>query len=182
MHWLLNALYSFTKYQADFYGVVNQMFGCPSFWLVCILTVSIPMILDLLILHLQRQLQPTFLHVMQETVQLQRETLIANADAFNRRSKTSIQITPEIEEKWTMLTEVKLDTQDLNKKNTILGRFQQQAGHTQDKEEKLKNTLVKTMLRFRNQTGSNFESAAQAKYQVHDRTASAAERESKDHK
>ena len=89
-------------------------------------------------------------------------------------------ISPEEEERWAQVTggSSKLSS----KQNALVKRLQDEAvraakqacgsdgagGEFSDgetHEEKLRSALVRAMLRFRNQTGAQFDSAAQAKYQ-----------------
>ena len=43
----------------------------------------------------------------------------------------------------------------------------EEQGETEE-EDLLRQTLIRSMLRFRNMTGAGFDSAAEARYQVHD--------------
>lgn len=183
----------------NLYGVVPQMFATPAFWLTCLLTVSIPLLLELFLKGLARDLWPTYTHILQERVRVKRierkirranhllpsPSAVIDMDApvaasFSSSSSSSSNLdlpsscqvvtSPEDEIAWSR----RFLPAAANVRATMSGgaecEHKSEPKAPSDKSAKnLRSVLVRAMMRVRNLTGSQFSSAAQARYQEHDR-------------
>jgi len=177
---------------AELYGVINQMYTYPHAWLVIMMSVSIPLLLELLYRAMRLHLRPTFAQILQERVRMKEtrqpsygtsdeESVTKGAEATGRDETTKAQ--PGGKDKTD-----KKATADLvssteyqgwtGRKNKTSHRFENTSKALEKLEEKeedirkrdseTRSSVIRVLLRFRNLTGAQFHSAAQAKNQIHD--------------
>jgi len=181
----------FVTLNSDLKGVINEMYADPIAWLTMIISVSAPMILEMIWRGIKRDLRPTLTEILQERIRLRRE---------QAREKTKQRMPKVLEEdaaendlvptgptrgvgSSVTMTDENLTHEDESKfysrkPHRVKGEGKAQEGHVAhaqsysdgllSKDENLKRSVIRAMLRFRNITGSTFDSAAQAKFQAHD--------------
>ncbi len=172
----------FSGINPDLTGVVYRQFASPTFWLTLIISLAVPLLVECCYLFIKRQIQPTFTQILQEKLfhhrKAEREAIMSRSRSppdhpvqssmsvgmSSRRPRPVIE--PEDEAKWMNL---KGGVVRPAPKESIELLDKAQTSIAMDDEERMRSALVRAMLRFRNQTGSQFDSAAQAQYQKHDK-------------
>jgi len=180
----------FVNLDSDLYGVIAEMYGNPIAWLTMILILCLPLILEMMWRSLKRDLRPTLTDILQERIRLRQEksreivkkrmpkVLEADKDdepdgnspGIIRRSSQTVGDDILTHEDETKFRGRKPHRQKGGVKplEEGLARPQSYADGLLSKDETLKRSVIRAMLRFRNLTGSTFDSAAQAQYQHHD--------------
>jgi magnesium-transporting ATPase (P-type) len=129
-------------------GVVMHVFSQPQFWLLlifCVLTVSAG---EVFMRGLKIMLRPTMTSLLQERHLF-----------WNKDQKHALRVTEQDEDLWKRRKKEKKGVRpDVKVVEAI----------EQEHDEATKEAIVRVMLRFRNLTGSQFESAASHLYQEHD--------------
>jgi len=166
-------------------------------WLTMILALMTPMALELLWRGLKRDLRPTLTEILQERIRKRKRNEIkikkGNTEKNEEKEKpkeednhhhvlvpenhrTSSNSVPSVpDENLTHEDESKFYSRKVHRTKGDTKLAEGHVAHAQsysdgllDPDENLKRSVVRAMLRFRNITGSTFDSAAQAKYQAHD--------------
>eukprot|EP00808_Paulinella_micropora_P016094 g82103.t1 len=158
------------SWSSTFYGITDMIYPAPQTWLILLLGISVPLLLELAYRGLQRDMRPTYAQILQERYRLRTNESIKegklelNLKKFLVRGDTEFisadkPLVPnaEFEEKWVLRK-----ASNKAKRATPLKDF------SSPSQRNLKGTVIEAMLRFRNLTGAQFDSAAQAKYQRHD--------------
>jgi len=197
----------FVQLNPDLNGVIAEMYGDPMAWLTMILCLTTPMCLEMLWRGVKRDLRPSLTDILQERIRLRREQtrektkkrvhkvleedgaeleggpvpIRAPSGIVSSSAPSSI-----IDENLTSEDEHKFYARKAHKPKTGESKIAKKHGHAQSfsdgllsKDETLKRSVIRAMLRFRNITGSTFDSAAQAKYQAHDTMTSYESKERK---
>lgn len=180
----------FISLNPGLYGVVSQMYTAPSFWLTLALSVLTPLLIEMAFRFIKRQCRPTFTHILQELLYIAREKEKDTASSSRGRLRLDSSdpsladaslplrerpiIGAEEEKKWKSLREgpeekgvetAKQMLARLRRHSLVLGGGADgaagAAGAGKESEDKLRRGVVRSLLRFRNGTGSTFESAAQ---------------------
>ena len=145
--------------------VINQIYSCPAAWLTILLTVAMLLLVECVMRGWQREWQPTVTQVYQERRRM--------ADEKRRRGAVGEESRPEQDE-----SSEKLQNTAARRVSTVHAPIDIEPERRGELEgevsgghnaELLKHNLVKAMLRMRNQMGAQFDSAAQAALQQHDR-------------
>jgi hypothetical protein len=156
-HWL--------SYNPDLYGVMEQIYGDGYVWLVVLLTVSVPLLAELAFRGMMVQNTPTLGHVLKEKAYLKKVESKGETDTVSDFHAGGGLITA-LQEKcvvqWKSLAKENQATE--MKVKSFLHRMSVREIKTKTDT----NGVFNTILRFRKLTGSQFDSAAQAQYQVHD--------------
>jgi hypothetical protein len=180
------------SYNPELYGDGSYAWSKPAVWLTLILVVMIPLVLEIAYRGLVRDLRPTFVNILQERLRkkrLARDKSIADQRkdgqeiSMNAKSASQVVVEDHDEKKWGDLKKAaspKASGHHPNQhsKLDVLNRHVRQS-EAVDKKGALKSAMIQSMLRFRNLTGSQFTSAAQAKFAEHDTYVPAGKNEGK---
>lgn len=169
-------------------GTVIGILTDPNSMLVLLLTIAAPCLFEMGFRGLQRAIRPTLSQILQERVRKERTSYkrqkyaeagdderVDGGDGFDLVALT--------ERKLVMLNDTDKDMWDkkiaARHKNRRQSNFGEKLAQIQKKEPaqnatdtgtpSFKTAVIKSMLRFRNLTGSQFESAARSNLQVHDK-------------
>jgi len=155
----------------DLYWVVPRFFGDGMFWLVLFITVAIPLLLEVACRYTMQTLRPSYTQILQEKV--------IGASAANRLEVIN---TPEDDNKWASRKPGNKRQAQNEKTSAALKGLTAENPSNESKQQTdaLRSVLIRSMLRFRNLTGSQFDSAANHKYQQHDQPTP--RHETKEHK
>ena len=144
--------------------VIDAIYECPSAWLTILLTLSVLLLAECVMRGAQREWRPTVTQVYQERRRI--------ADEKRRRGAVDEQSATQQDESGSeqqrtaarrvSMVHVPIDI-DAERRGGYESDLSGQNG------EMLKQNVVKAMLRMRNQMGAQFDSAAQAALQQHDR-------------
>lgn len=191
-NWLINL---FPSLVPDEYGVVNNIYSSPSFWFLTVLTLSICMLIELAGRGLQREFFPTMIQVYQEILQIltpeeRKKQLNPPKPIQHRPSRSDLHkpISESVNGQTAALT-VGMDEEKIRQQQLAMSARGSDAsllwqtgiarngpapsvsrtGSVSGVGPHVKKNLIRAMLRFRNLTGSQFDSAAQAELQSHDK-------------
>eukprot|EP00457_Paulinella_chromatophora_P000134 gb/GEZN01000134.1/.p1 GENE.gb/GEZN01000134.1/~~gb/GEZN01000134.1/.p1 ORF type:complete len:1594 (-),score=227.78 gb/GEZN01000134.1/:1866-6419(-) len=168
---ILNNLFSVS---VDFYGVTNMLYAQPQTWLILLISMSVPLLMEFTFRGFRRDLWPTYAQILQERFLLRTKDAVTTRLPFSikglliRRDTTLISSddsplvhAEEYEKEWVGRKPLKKQKQ---KKKKDEGKTEE----TAVRQVLFKGSVIHAMLRFRNLTGAQFDSAAQAKYKQHD--------------
>jgi magnesium-transporting ATPase (P-type) len=145
----------------DLFKVVARLYGDGAFWFSLILVVAIPVLMEIFYRGLRQHLRPSFTQIIRE------KQLVAP----DKQAKKSIKINPNEEKDWVARKPTNKRITKSERTSVALRALnkttEKKGDHTVDDME-MKGGLIRAMLRFRNLTGSSFDSAAEAGYQEHD--------------
>ena len=149
----------------DLYALVYRMWTSPEIVLTSILTIMIPCLMELAIRFIQRDLRPTLVQVLQERVRIKRVTRKL-VDRVNDQP-TKVEVFHKEALEWGNL---RPNPTRERKKTEIRTMLQSHASRisTSVDDVQLRKMVIRSMLRFRNLTGAQYDSAAQARFQNHD--------------
>jgi len=163
----------------DLYYIVYQMWTSPEIVLTSILTIAIPCLIELTVRYVQRDLRPTIIQILQERVRLKREERRPDpenhdptkVDVFNKEALEwgNLHPNPNRERKKTEL------------RNLLHAHSSARLSVNSAGDAQLRKMVVRSMLRFRNLTGAQYDSAAQARFQNHDEAGRHKEEKKADH-
>lgn len=181
----------------DLNGVTNAVLRTPTAWLSVILTVSIPLLLEFVWRSTRRNLRPSLNRVLRERLHeikwktevesktrtwssgdgssLDLPSLSEGREKLARTDPYSLINSTEYSAEWqhrkartgrvTLEQRAKKLVDEMKKEESAEESQLEDA----DREAMLRANIVRSMLRFRNLTGSKFDSAAEAKNQDHDK-------------
>jgi len=162
--WLINLL---SAIDPDLYGVVDRIYANANAWLTLVMTVGIPLIVELTFRYAHRQFSPTYTEVLQE------HDFIVHSFRRQASQPRTGAVIDEKEPSKPVKTPQSPARHDHTKAEALLHLKTLDA---KSKEwvanvgsDKLQAAVIKSMLRFRNLTGSQYDSAAQARLQNHDK-------------
>ena len=145
--------------------VINVIYSCPAAWLTILLTVSLLLLAECTMRGWQREWRPTVTQIYQERRRMAdekrrrgavgEEAGVDEAEGNDEQQRRAVHR--------GSMVHVPIDI-DAERRGEVEGEVS--GGHN---SELLKQNLVKAMLRMRNQMGAQFDSAAQAALQQHDR-------------
>jgi len=188
--YILNALLGVNP---NLYHVMDFEFKSPTVWLTLILSTSIPLLMELAFRAMKREIQPAFSVILQEKLRLKRKDLrgtggasplpkgdsmplqqsgpVSTAGTGEKSPKgpASAQVVTshQEEEKWASVK--KQNPKTAMRSADALKSLEKNRLSIKDRNEgKVREAVIRSMLRFRNLTGGQFDSAAQAKFQNHD--------------
>ena len=145
--------------------VINVIYECPAAWLTILLTVALLLLAECVMRGWQREWRPTVTQVYQERRRMAEEK--RRRGAVGEESRTSQDDSSEEQQRRAAgrgsMAHVPIDI-DAERRSDAEGEVS--GGYN---AELLKQNVVKAMLRMRNQMGAQFDSAAQAALQQHDR-------------
>lgn len=128
----------------SFYGVIDILFTNPQFWLIMLITTSVPILLEIVCRYIQVLIAPTYTHGLQKT------------------RRRSVVIPHSKEEEWKNQNHIRSGLRNPSGSDKDRLRLQREKGQIDPR------TAVRAMLRFQNLTGSLYASAANHVYQTHD--------------
>jgi len=147
-----------------------------------IVSVSIPMLMELAFRAAKRELRPAYDVILQEKLRLKRRDihhptggpkdaipLDVNSSPRSGNTASSQVVASHVdEEKWAVVKHQK-SNKTVVRSEEALKQLERNRLSIKDRNEgKVREAVVRAMLRFRNLTGGQFDSAAQAKWQNHD--------------
>lgn len=187
----------------DLAGVTTVLMANPTAWFAIILTTSVPLILEFAWRSCRRTLRPSLNRVLRERLHVLKWALDAQPvkEAWNHDNDSLDLPSLSGEEDrqltrpdpYTLINSTEYVKNWQHRKNKtkrvtleqrakkIVDDLKKTEEHEQsklaekEKEAILRATIVRSMLRFRNLTGSKFDSAAEAKNQEHDKFVRSAE-------
>jgi len=142
------------------------------------LALSIPQLLELAFRGLRRHLFPTFAEILQERVFKAKMMSVKTGSIVPQpatTAKTQLALTPDEEKEWAAQQRSKRRKSALVVANEELEKLSKRKDEDSLGGDALKSAIIRSILRFRNLTGSQFDSAATAKYQHHDSVTTVAE-------
>ena len=145
--------------------VINQIYSCPAAWLTILLTVAVLLLAECVMRGWQREWWPTVTQVYQERRRIadekRRRGAVGEESALEQDESSEEQQRRAAGRGSTVHVPIDIDAE---RRGEVDGEVS--GGHN---AELLKQNVVKAMLRMRNQMGAQFDSAAQAALQQHDR-------------
>lgn len=144
-------------------GMNSKMWTSPETVLTAILTIAIPMLIELAVRFVQRDMFPTLTQILQELVRFKRTT--------KKKGEHDVPAKVELKEVDVVQWNITLNERRQRKKTQMqqtLDNMRPQGSSVCMEDPKLRKRIVRSMLRFRNLTGAQFDSAAQARFQTHD--------------
>eukprot|EP00808_Paulinella_micropora_P013493 g57589.t1 len=162
-------------YNPDLYGVVNLLLVSPHVWLIFLLACVSPILLELLFRGLYRDLRPSYSQILQERILLRMKE-VDRREAKRLGSAVSNMVTTnlvdfsEYDAKWAHRKHRTKHAIGGTTGTTVAKKLQAKVNEQSKNktDDSFKMHVIRAMLKFRNMTGSQFDSAAQAQYQVHD--------------
>eukprot|EP00457_Paulinella_chromatophora_P000244 gb/GEZN01000244.1/.p1 GENE.gb/GEZN01000244.1/~~gb/GEZN01000244.1/.p1 ORF type:complete len:1614 (-),score=328.46 gb/GEZN01000244.1/:227-5068(-) len=157
----------------DLYGVFQQLVAQPQVWLITLLAVSVPFLLEMAYRGLQRDLRPTYAQILQERYLARRDKNHREDTKLNRlaRAGSSLYVSSS-----PLVPPSEYEQQWKSRKHTPSKKRPEESVppspislQEADKRKQFKMRVIGAMLRFRNLTGAQFDSAARSQYQTHDR-------------
>jgi magnesium-transporting ATPase (P-type) len=143
---IINALKSIDP---NLYGIVEEIYASPNAWLTIILAVGSCLLLELAYRGYQRESRPYLYQIYQEKIRFEQ---LGHPEALAQAKQPLVQPMP---------SKLHLPiSDDPTAEHSKIGSDSQYSH--------LKAHMVRAMLRFRNMTGGQFDSAAQAHLQQHD--------------
>lgn len=148
---------SVNTFNPNLYGVVQRQIMTPSFWLVLVLTTSIPLYLELIYRGLRRNLRPSIVDIVQERIYVWRNVLRTRSYPVlpDYSSAFHIDLTFGQSQAWISRKEnnsSELFSKDLQAKlRGVLNQTQanrHQSNMHQEKE--LRGAVVRSLVRFKN--------------------------------
>lgn len=151
-------------------GIDSKTWQSPETVMTSILTLTVPVLIEIAWRHIQRQRDPSLTQIMQERVRFGRNERNKKDLDKTKRKPIKVQLEAmEYNEKWgnrALLSERR------QKRKTQIRKTIDDASpidKDNDGDAKLRTQIIRSMLRFRNLTGAQFDSAAQARFQNHDK-------------
>jgi len=171
----------FRTLDSDLYGVINRLYGTASAWLIIIITVAIPLIVEGTFRAFKRHLRPTYTQILQEywnrSGKLQYGRQQDLRDLPRRMSGAAALSAAQLESKRDLrpiATTPKSPAREDRQREQVLDKLKSMDKKLTERKERnvnvgagLQSAVIQSMLRFRNLTGSQFDSAAQARFMVH---------------
>jgi len=179
----------FIRINSDLYGVIDEMYADPGAWLTLILALLTPLILEMIWRGLKRDLRPSLTEILQERIRIRRDRqkdrkgqimqIEAGSEEDDQGDAPAVERAPTssqpVDDILTHEDENKFYSRKAHRPKgdgkvslDEMGRPQSYADGLLSKDETLKRSVIRAMLRFRNLTGSTFDSAAEARFQAHD--------------
>lgn len=153
----------------DLYHVVYRMWTSPEIVLTSILTIAIPCLMELALRFIQRDLRPTLVQVLQERVRVKRkDRKLEPEDAL----PTKVEVYHKEALEWGALRPTPARERKKTQIRTMMQAHGSRISVTSADDAQLRKLVIRSMLRFRNLTGAQYDSAAQARYQTHDAVGS----------
>eukprot|EP00808_Paulinella_micropora_P029694 g29305.t1 len=159
----------------QFFGVATEIYEVPQTWLVMLLSISVPLLMELAYRGLQRDMRPTYAQILQERYRLRSRSV--------KKEKTKL-VEPKGDKAATSKLISRSDTTFISADKPLVPNAEFKELWVPRKINRVKKTpmqsvvlseagglkpnVIDAMLRFRNLTGAQFDSAAVAKYQQHD--------------
>jgi len=153
----------------DLYYIVYRMWTSPEIVLTSIITIAIPCLMELTVRFLQRDLRPTMVQILQERVRIKR--VERKAEHVESQDPTKVEVYQKEALEWGHLrpnaTRERKKTEFRNMMHAH-SSARISLGDSAGGGVQLRKMVVRSMLRFRNLTGAQYDSAAQARFQNHD--------------
>lgn len=138
----------------DIQGVVEILYSQPEFYLICFLAASVPIIVELFFRACKQIFRPTLANILQERQQ-------------SKKYKDDM-LDESQEEEWRKRKKSNRHEERFIKASQKLQKIVPAKTQPGEKDQQ-RNAIVRSMLRFRNLTGGQYESAANAHYGSFDR-------------
>lgn len=148
-------------FEPDLYGVVWKMYCDPVTWLWMLWSVSACLLTELIWRFSRSMLRPSFTTIIKERIRL-------------HGVASPLNISLEEEQKWKD-RKVKKSPLDIDITSKAIEELraiyneEEESNKDVAKASEMRSAVIRSVLRFRGTTGAQFDSAAQAKFQTHDK-------------
>jgi magnesium-transporting ATPase (P-type) len=161
----------------DLYVVVYRMWTSPEIVLTSIITIAIPCLIEITVRYVQRDLRPTLVQILQERVRLKR---VERRPHPENQDPTKVEVFNKEALEWgNMHPNPTRERKKTEFRNMMHAHSTARLSVNSTGDAQLRKMVVRSMLRFRNLTGAQYDSAAQARFQTHDEAGGRGAREEK---
>eukprot|EP00462_Mataza_sp_D1_P024450 CAMPEP_0175135858 /NCGR_PEP_ID=MMETSP0087-20121206/8961_1 /TAXON_ID=136419 /ORGANISM="Unknown Unknown, Strain D1" /LENGTH=1356 /DNA_ID=CAMNT_0016418565 /DNA_START=258 /DNA_END=4328 /DNA_ORIENTATION=+ len=169
------------NFNGTFYGVMPRIYASAQVWLCILLTVSIPLLMEVYVASLCRHNNPTFTEFLQEKKQRnqQASSIVSPYTPRGNENRSDVVHSVQDDHVWKnrkqrgsqpdkQARQFEEARRKLEQLQTATARHPSTDKMEPTPGEEYQASLQRVLLRFRNLTGSQFDSAAKAVYQEHD--------------
>lgn len=162
----LLAFSGFPGSNPDLYYIVYKMWTSPEIVLTSIITIAIPCLIEITIRYVQRDLRPTMVQILQERVRIKR---VERKPDPENHDPTKVEVFNKEALEWGNLRpNATRERKKTEFRNMLHAHSTARLSVNSAGDAQLRKMVVRSMLRFRNLTGAQYDSAAQARFQNHD--------------
>ena len=148
-------------------SIVDEIYQCPSAYLLVLVTLAVPLLIELLYRGWQREHHPTITQIFQEREKGLGAPEPDSAAQDSTDGASAVHVPIDLDARQSV---VMADDEDAGSSagDGVAAAAARGSGSADARMDAVKSNLVKAMLRMRNQMGGQFDSAAQAALQSHD--------------